>query len=129
MFTGNLWITFANVEVKMGKRQRNRVFSEELKRELVSRYERGELSVSDIRHTYEVSETSVYKWITRYGKAELKGLRVVVEKESAEYRVKELLKQVQERDTAIGDLHMKLRYLEKLTEEMQKELNSEVKKK
>ena len=113
----------------MVKRRQNRVFSDELKRELVSRYERGELSVSDIQHTYEVSDTSVYKWIMKYGKAEMKGLRVVVEKESAEYRVKELMKQVQERDTAIGDLHMKLRYFEKLTEELQKELNSEVKKK
>jgi transposase-like protein len=105
-----------------------RVFGESLKREIVSRLEVGEVRVSDIMNTYKVSSTSVYKWRDKYGNPDLKGVRVVVEKESAELRVRDLEKLVKERDSALGEIMMKLRYLEKENVELKKVVKAEQKK-
>ena len=110
------------------KERRFRRFSEELKRDLVVRLERGELQVSEVARTYEVSRGVIYKWKERYGN-ELRPVKLVVEKDSAEQQVKELKKALVERDLAIADLHMKLRYKEKVIELANKDLGYDIEKK
>lgn len=110
------------------KERRFRRFSEELKRDLVVRIERGELQVSEIARTYEVSRAVIYQWKKKYGK-EPRGVKVVVEKDSAEQQVKELKKALVERDLAIAELHMKLRYKEKVIELANKDVGYDIEKK
>ena len=43
-----------------------RIFSLELKLELIKKIERGELRVCDVCKTYGVSSTAVYKWFRKY---------------------------------------------------------------
>jgi transposase-like protein len=111
----------------MEKRVR-RVFGESLKREIVSRLEVGEIRVSDITNTYKVGRTTVTKWRNKYGNPELKEVRVVVEKESAELLVRDLQKLVKERDAALGEMMMKLRYLERENLELKKVVKTDQKK-
>lgn len=110
------------------KERRFRRFSEELKRDLVERLERGELQVSEIAQTYEVSRGAIYQWKGKYGK-EPRPVKLVVEKDSAEQQVKELKKVLVERDLAIADLHMKLRYKEKVIELANKDVGYDIEKK
>lgn len=82
-----------------------RRFSEAFKREKVSLILSKKLSISDVSLTYEVSQTSVYRWLHQYGDIP-KTERIVFEKTSEENKTKELLKQVKELEAELGRLHL-----------------------
>ena len=68
-----------------------RSFSTEFKKEKVALIEKGKLRIRDVVNTYQVSQTSVYKWLIKYGVNYSKTERVVVEKISEENKSIELL--------------------------------------
>lgn len=55
-----------------------RYFSEELRREIVKKIERKDLTISSASREYEVSQTSLYRWIYRYSLHLKKGIRLVM---------------------------------------------------
>ncbi|MDN5203055.1 hypothetical protein QQ008_16825 [Fulvivirgaceae bacterium BMA10] len=57
----------------------NRYFSESFKKQKVSEIESNLFTVSDLSRMYEVSRTSVYKWIYRYSLHRKRGIKQVIE--------------------------------------------------
>ena len=93
-----------------------RVFSESLKRKLVSEIENCELSVIEVSRIYKVSTVSVYRWLAKYSMIYQKKSVMVVEEKSEQNQRKLLEKQVRDLQQALGEKQMRLDYLEKLLE-------------
>ena len=100
----------------MEKGKVKRVFSLELKLDLVKRIEQGDMRVIDICRTYGVSTTAVYKWLRKYSDLYKKETRVVVEHKSIGKKNKDLKEQVKELQQALGQKQMRIDYLEKMVD-------------
>jgi transposase-like protein len=112
---------------KLKIRQR-RVFSEAFKREKVAEIVSGQISVSSFCRLWDVSATSVYRWIYRYSDQHQKGTTMVIQKESEAAKVAELQKQIAKLEQALGQKQMVIDYQDKLIEEASKELGMDIKK-
>ena len=106
----------------------NRNFSVEFKKEKSRLLVTGKLSIKDACKLYEVSRTTLYKWIYLYTKVE-KGVKTVVQMDSEEYRTKELLGKVAELERIIGQKQIELDYMHKLVEISSEEVGYDIKKK
>lgn len=105
-----------------------RVFSTEFKKEKVGLIELGKLSVREISQTYEVSVTSVYKWLYKFGKLG-KSERVVVEKISEENKNVSLLKKIAELERTIGQQQMQLIYKDAVIQKGSEHIGADLEKK
>jgi transposase-like protein len=105
-----------------------RHFSESFKREKVQLYQEGKVTAIQIQRMYNVSETSVYKWIKKYGTLP-KGERMVVEKESEQLKVLYYMEKVAELERALGQLHLELLYSNEVINQASLELGIDIKKK
>jgi len=106
----------------------NRNFSVEFKKEKSRLLVTGKLSIKDACKLYEVSRTTLYKWIYFYTQVE-KGVKTVVQMDSEEYRTKELLGKVAELERIIGQKQIELDYMHKLVEISSEEVGYDIKKK
>lgn len=105
-----------------------RTFSEELKRKIVSDLVQGKVAVAAVCSEYSVSKTSVYRWISKYSPLAQRGVKVVLEVDSAGYRTKELEKRLKEAEAALGRKQMEVDFLEKMIEIAREEYGIDVKK-
>jgi transposase len=105
-----------------------RVFSDTFKRQKVKEIEAGLLKVSDISKLYNVSITSVYKWVHKYSLNNKKGVTQVVQMESEGHKTQELLKRIAELERHVGLKQLEIDYLDKLVEISSKELKIDLKK-
>jgi len=106
-----------------------RIFSEELKKKIVKEIEEGKVSVLRAAQEYSVSYQSLYKWLYKYSKFRQKGMKLVVEMDSEQYRSKELAIKVGELEQIIGQKQMMIDYLEKMIELASEEVGMDIKKK
>ena len=111
------------------KYRQNRRFSEEFKRDKVKKIESKRLKVSQVCDFYEVTSAAVYKWLHKYGQKTEKGVKIVIEMESEEYRTKQLLERVAELERIIGQKQLEIDYLDKLLVLESQELGYDLKKK
>ena len=74
--------------------RKKRHFSENFKREKVREIELGVTSVAEVRKTYDVSFTSIYKWRNKFGTINMKEKRerLIVESQSDAVQLRELKK-------------------------------------
>ncbi|WP_299466945.1 helix-turn-helix domain-containing protein, partial [uncultured Microscilla sp.] len=72
------------------RRNSTRVFSTDFKRSKVQKILKKELTVQQISDLYDVSRSSVYKWIYKYSTLE-KGTKLVVQMESEGFKTQQLL--------------------------------------
>jgi transposase-like protein len=77
---------------------------------------------------YNVSETSVYKWIDKYSSLP-KGEKVVIQKQSEAEKTIAIMEQVRELERALGNAHLRLFYAEEVLIQADKELQTDLKKK
>jgi transposase len=103
-------------------------YSEEFKREIVSVFERGELSVLQIEKLYGVGNPTIYKWIYKFSTFNEKGFRVIEMKESSSTKLKALELKVKELEQAVGQKQIKIDYLEKMIDIAKDELKIDIKK-
>ena len=87
---------------KAFKKREPRIFSEDLRRQIVGQIERGELTVSQVSREYQVSATAIYSWLNKYSRTFKKGARIVMEKDSQENTAQELRKRIKELEAALG---------------------------
>ena len=71
-------------------RRQNRFFSEDFRRGKVKELEQGIITIAEISREYEVSRTSIYKWIYKYSMLRKKQVKQVVESQSDTRKIKEL---------------------------------------
>ena len=116
------------MEPNLRKIRKKRIYSEDFKKEIVSIFESGQLSVLQIEKLYNINQKSIYNWIYKYSKFNEKGSRVVEMKASNINKVKELEKRLKELERIVGQKQIKIDYLDKLIEIASEELGVDIKK-
>jgi transposase-like protein len=113
----------------MEKGKEKRIFSLEVKLELVKKIEQGDLRVMDVCRTYGVSNTAVYKWLIKYSDLYKKETRVIVEHKSISKKNKELQEQIKNLEQALGQKQMRIDYLEKVVDFASERSGEDIEKK
>lgn len=112
--------------IKILRKQRH--FSDEFKRGLVTDFESGKLSVGQLSKLHGIAEQVIYSWIHKFSIFNEKGFRIIEMKESTSKKVNELEQKVKELERLVGQKQIKIDYLEKMMEIAQEELNIDIKK-
>lgn len=110
------------------QRNSNRRFSEEFKRSKIQKLLKKELTVQQISDLYDVSRSSVYKWLYKYSTFE-RGVKLVVEMESESLKTAQLLNQVAELERIVGQKQLEIDYLNKTLEVASDDVGFDLKKK
>lgn len=108
--------------------RKQRVYSEEFKRQLVSDFESGKFSVPQLEKLHKVSNGSIYRWIYKYSTFNEKGFRVVEMKDSSDKKLKELEQKIKDLEQVVGQKQIKIDYLEKMMDIAKDELDIDIKK-
>ncbi len=104
-------------------------YSEDLKKEIVSLFEKGTYSVLQLERLYGMNNVTIYKWIYKYSTFNDKGIRVVEMKKSSSLKLKELTNKVKDLEQIVGQKQIKIDFLEKMIEIAEDELSIPIKKK
>ncbi len=111
-----------------GERQ-NRHFSVSFKVKKVQEIERGITRISEICKEYEVSDTSVRKWILKYSTMKKKGERLIVESKSDTQKILDLKKQIAELERLLGQKQIQLEFKDTMIEIAEEMYKIDIKKK
>lgn len=114
-----------NKKVKLRK---NRIFSESFKKERVTEYEKGKLTVREISRLYGIACQTVYLWIYKYSGYNNKSLKIVEHKDSHTARLKQMQQRIGELERIVGQKQIRIDYLEKMVEIARQEFGIELKK-
>ncbi|PHS00762.1 MAG: transposase [Leeuwenhoekiella sp.] len=114
----------ANVQII----RKHRGFTDDFKRQIVSDFESGTYSVTQLSKLHGVSCTSIYKWIYKFSNFNEKGFRVVEMKQSSSQKVKELEQKVKELEATVGRKQIMIDFLETMIELAKDELDIDIKK-
>ena len=112
----------------LGERQ-NRHFSESFKVKKVQEIERGITRISEICKEYEVSDTSVRKWILKYSTMKKKAERLIVESQSDTQKILDLKKQIAELERLLGQKQIQLEFKDTMIEIAEEMYKIDIKKK
>src|SRR5688572_24665093 len=85
-----------------------RVFSNQLKKKIVSDIETGKIGVSGVSREYQVARSAIYQWLKEFSGNLHTSTRVVMQMDSEQYRTKELEKRVSELEAALGRKQMEV---------------------
>jgi len=121
--------TISDYERLTVRERQNRFFSESFKRSKVSEIDRNILSVTELCREYQVSRSSVYKWIYKYSQMRKREHKQVIEPESETRKVMLLKEQASEMQRVIGEKQLKIDFLEKIIELAEQEYSIDIKKK
>ena len=105
-----------------------RYFSEEFKRGKVKELERGTANIGEVCRTYQVSRTSVYRWLARYSVHRRQGVRMVVEAHSDTRRILALKQEKQQLEQLLGQKEVELTLKNKFIEMVEAKYGAELKK-
>jgi len=112
------------------KRARNsRYFSEEFKRQKVREIEKNQVSISELTKEYQVSRTSIYRWIFKYSKMIKKGERQIVEKKSDTRKLQELRDRIKELERVVGQKQLLIEFQQKMIDMAEEAYDIDIKKK
>jgi transposase-like protein len=109
--------------------RQNRYFSDDIKKKIVRDLERNYNSVSDVCKTYQVSRTSVYRWIFKYSSMAKKEHRQVIEPKSDTQRIKMLEERIKELERMVGQKQLLLEFKDKMIEIAEATYGVDIKKK
>ena len=109
--------------------RQNRYFSEEFKRQKVTDIEKKLITIGQVCRQYEVSRTSVTKWLKKYSLMRKKKEKMVYESDSESYKVKQMQERIRELEQAVGQKQLKIDFLEKMIEIAEEDLKVDIKKK
>ena len=106
-----------------------RYFSKEFKTQKVREIEQNIIKISDLCRLYNVSRTSVYKWMYKYSDNLKKGVKQVIEMESETMKSKHQQIRIAELERILGQKQLEIDYLSKVIEEFSTEIGEDIKKK
>ncbi len=109
--------------------QQNRYFSEDIKKKIVRDLEMNLIRISDVCQTYQVSRTSVYRWIYKYSAMAKKKHKQVVESKSDTARIKALEERIKELERTVGQKQIMIDFKDKMIELAEQRYNVDIKKK
>lgn len=111
------------------EQRRRRSFSESFRKEKVRELELGLTSPSDLKKAYEVSYTTIYRWVDKFGSMKSKKEKLIVEVESDSARLVELKKRIAELERAVGQKQIMIDFQQKMIELAEDEYGIDIKKK
>ena len=92
------------------KAARNKYFSTDFKKKRVRELENNLISISDICKTYNVSRTSVYRWIYKYSSMAKKQVKQVIETKSDTKKIQLLEERIKELERSSLQCPARIRY-------------------
>jgi len=115
-------------ELRNGEKY-NRYFSEGFKKKIVEELDRNLVTITEVSKEYNVSPTSIYKWLYRYSRMRKKGMKQVIELESDTLKLKQLKSEVSELHRIIGEKQIMIDFQAKLIDIAEQEYKVDIKKK
>ena len=110
-------------------RRQNRYFSEEFRKKKVEEIEQGLTTIAEISREYEVSRTSIYKWIYAYSMHRKRQVKQVVEAKSDTRKIKELQKRIKELERMLGQKQFEVEFKETMIKLAEERFGIDIKKK
>ena len=107
----------------------HRKFSDSFRIQKVRELETGKTKVSELCRQYEVSNTSVYRWLNKFGTMKDKKERLVVETDSDTKQLLALKKRVAELERMIGQKQILIDFKDKMIEIAEETYGVDIKKK
>ncbi|MGF1635446.1 MAG: hypothetical protein ACFCUU_00125 [Cyclobacteriaceae bacterium] len=111
------------------KERQSRIFSESFKKSKVRELEIGLIRPAELKKVYQVSYTSIYRWIAKYGSMKDKKERLIVENQSDSAQILSLKKKVADLERVIGQKQLLLDFQQKMIELAEEEYQVDIKKK
>lgn len=109
--------------------RRRRTFSSNFRIAKVREIEQGKAKICDICREYEVSYTTVYRWLDKYGKMKKGGPKMIVEIESDTQQLLRLKQKVAELEQIIGQKQVLLDFKDKMIDIAEEMYGVDIKKK
>jgi len=117
-------------QFKLSRTERHlRCFSDSFKLQKVREIETCKSTVSDICKQYQVSGTSVYRWLTKFGLMKDKKERLIVETQSDTKELLALKKKVAELERIVGQKQILIDFKDKMIEIAEETYGVDIKKK
>ena len=110
----NAMATLKEYEKLTVKERINRNFSEDFKRKKVNEIERNLITVAELCREYQVSRTSVSKWVYLYSRMRKKDLKQIVEAKSDSRKLLQMREEIKELQRIIGEKQVKLDFQDKM---------------
>ena len=111
------------------KVKQTRHFSEDFKRKRVKELENNLTSIADICRTYDISRTSIYRWIYKFSVMAKKEVRQIVEAKSDTKKIQLLEERIKELERALGQKQMMIDIKDKMIEIAEETYDIDIKKK
>jgi len=108
--------------------RRKRSFSDTFKRDKVREIELGLVRISEVKMQYCVSETSIYRWIRKFGTQKEAPERLIVETMSDTRALLELKKRIAELERLVGQKQIEVEFYKKMIDLAQEHYGIEIKK-
>ncbi len=105
-----------------------RTFSEEFKKQKVKELVNKQISIGELSKLYDVSTTSVYRWLYKYSPHHKRGTTQVVQMESEAQKTKLLQQRVAELERIVGQKQIEIDFLNELITVAGAELKVDLKK-
>ena len=121
--------SFKESEKLTVRERRNRSFSEDFKRKKISELERNLVTMPELCREYQVSRTSLYKWVYLYSKMKKKGVKQVIEAKSDSRKLLQMKAEIKELQRIVGEKQILLDFKDKMIEIAEEEYGIEIKKK
>lgn len=109
--------------------RQSRTFSPTLRKEIVRLIESTKLSVCGAAREYQVSRTTIYRWIHCYSAYNKKGVVLMVDKACQTEKLKQMQQKIAELEQAVGHKQMQIDYYEKFIDLASEEVGHDLKKK
>lgn len=109
--------------------RRRRHFSDNFKKSKVQELELGRLTISELKRQYEVSSTTIYRWIANFGTMKNKPERIVVETDSDTKELLLLKQKIADLERTVGQKQVLIDFYDKLIDIAEVEYKVDIKKK
>lgn len=108
--------------------RKQRQYSKEFKKQIVSDFESGDFSVGQLSKLHGIANQVIYRWIYKFSTFNEKGFRVVEMEDSSHKKMKEMEARIKELEAALGRKQIQVDYFEKMIELARTELDVDIKK-
>jgi len=109
--------------------RRRRHFSDNFKKSKVQELELGRLTISELKRQYEVSSTTIYRWIANFGTMKNKPERIIVETDSDTKELLLLKQKIADLERTVGQKQVLIDFYDKLIDIAEIEYKVDIKKK
>jgi transposase-like protein len=105
-----------------------RYFSETFKREKIDEILSKKTTIKELSVLYEIKPPVIYRWLHKYSKVKLSGIKIHYEMETEEQKTLFYKDKVAELERIVGIKQIEIDFLNKLIEIASSELNVDIKK-